>query len=408
VTDFDLVDIFASSAKDIHVGKVDDESGGETLGFTKVGSICGTPPYMSPEQLLGDRPIDIRSDIYAFGCVLYKIFTRRPPFVCANFDLYRDHHLKIRPQPLSANTAGLPEGVDDLVMKCLEKDPGRRYGDFQMLREDLSQIYFQRTGEHIREEMAEEMREVEFYNKGGSLYNLGRYPEAITCYDKALEINPAYEKAWNNKGCNLAAMEKYDEAILCYDRALAIHPQDTLTLTNKAVALEKVGKSLEALACFEKALEINPRDAAIWNSRGTILINLGQLEEAADSFDKALELNPRFKTAWKNKGATLSKLGKVYEAILCYDRAIEIDFQDAAAYGNRGVAHYFLGHYEQAIHDYSQFIQWNPREAKVFYNRGLTYHKLGRTEQAFDDFKIAAKLGFKPVQDLLRAKGIEW
>lgn len=63
-------------------------------------------------------------------------------------------------------------------------------------------------------------------NKGLGLGNMGRFEEAIQCYDKALELDPRYATAWYNKGNNLNAMSRYEEAVFCYDKALELDPCD--------------------------------------------------------------------------------------------------------------------------------------------------------------------------------------
>jgi len=64
------------------------------------------------------------------------------------------------------------------------------------------------------------------YNKGLSLANSGRYAEAIGCYDKALEIDPQFAKAWVNKGATLILLKRHQEALQCFDKALAIDPKN--------------------------------------------------------------------------------------------------------------------------------------------------------------------------------------
>ena len=59
-------------------------------------------------------------------------------------------------------------------------------------------------------------------NKGLALYNLGKYEQAIECYDKALEVDRNYVLAWYNKGNALGNLGKPEEAIECYDKALQI------------------------------------------------------------------------------------------------------------------------------------------------------------------------------------------
>ncbi len=71
--------------------------------------------------------------------------------------------------------------------------------------------------------------------KGITLSNLGRYEEAISCYNKALEINPNYALAQTNKGNTLCSVARYEEAISCYNKALEINPNYALAQTNIAI-----------------------------------------------------------------------------------------------------------------------------------------------------------------------------
>ncbi len=94
---------------------------------TRTGAMMGTPVYMSPEQCRGAGSVDHRSDIYAMGCVLFHILTGRPPFEAEGIGEVIAAHLREPPRPPSVVVSGLPDGVDDLVVTCLQKDPGARY-----------------------------------------------------------------------------------------------------------------------------------------------------------------------------------------------------------------------------------------------------------------------------------------
>jgi tetratricopeptide (TPR) repeat protein len=83
-----------------------------------------------------------------------------------------------------------------------------------------------------------------WYSKGCSLNSLGRYDEAVRCYEKALEIDPRFAMAWNNKGASLGNLGRYryDEAIRCYEKALEIDPRIAAAWYNKAHAEESLGR----------------------------------------------------------------------------------------------------------------------------------------------------------------------
>ncbi len=91
-------------------------------GLTRVGSILGTPAYMSPEQCLGQPP-SARSDIYSLGVIAYQMLAGRPPF-SGDMATVMHHHVETAPPPLEAKK--LPKRVAELVMSALAKDPSAR------------------------------------------------------------------------------------------------------------------------------------------------------------------------------------------------------------------------------------------------------------------------------------------
>ena len=99
--------------------------GETTHGLTAVGTILGTPLYMSPEQALG-QSVDPRSDLYSFGIILYESLAGRVPFVAPSvFEILRQH-VENRPMPLRALRPELPEALEQIVLRALAKNPAAR------------------------------------------------------------------------------------------------------------------------------------------------------------------------------------------------------------------------------------------------------------------------------------------
>jgi serine/threonine protein kinase len=92
--------------------------------------VCGTPLYMSPEQIRG-AGVDFRSDLYSVGCTLFEIVTGRPPFVTGEV-MY--HHMYTRPPSPSEIDAKIPKEIDQLVLSCLEKEMDKRVATADLLR----------------------------------------------------------------------------------------------------------------------------------------------------------------------------------------------------------------------------------------------------------------------------------
>jgi serine/threonine-protein kinase len=98
-----------------------------TSGVTQTGAFVGTLDYVAPEQIKGGRT-DARTDVYALGCVLFETLTGQPPFASQEDKVAKIYaHLQEEPPPLLARGRNLPEGLDAVVERALEKEPGKRF-----------------------------------------------------------------------------------------------------------------------------------------------------------------------------------------------------------------------------------------------------------------------------------------
>ena len=100
---------------------------GEGESVSKVGTLCGTPRYMSPEQV-ACRPIDARADIYALGTVLYEMLCGETPFMSKDVLALLRQQVKDAPPPLARHRPDLPPALDAAILKALHKRPEERWG----------------------------------------------------------------------------------------------------------------------------------------------------------------------------------------------------------------------------------------------------------------------------------------
>jgi serine/threonine protein kinase len=110
-------------------------------GLSVTGEALGTPSYMPPEQAAGDlKRIGPASDVYALGAVLYCLLAGRPPFQSASPMETMRQVLEQDPLPPRRLNLGVPPDLETVCLKCLEKDPRRRYLTAQALAEELGRF----------------------------------------------------------------------------------------------------------------------------------------------------------------------------------------------------------------------------------------------------------------------------
>ena len=104
---------------------------------TSSGTIVGTPYYMSPEQIQGQE-LDGRSDVYAIGAIMYECVVGKPPFEAPNPVGVLSKHLSEEPlRPSARSPLSVPAEADEIILRCLEKDPDHRYQTAEELKQAL-------------------------------------------------------------------------------------------------------------------------------------------------------------------------------------------------------------------------------------------------------------------------------
>jgi serine/threonine-protein kinase len=92
--------------------------------LTGIETVLGTPAYMAPEQMKSGHDADARSDLWSIGVVMYQLVSGRPPFAG---DSYAELVLKVGLEPPAPMPVPLPAGLNDIITRCLEKDPAQRH-----------------------------------------------------------------------------------------------------------------------------------------------------------------------------------------------------------------------------------------------------------------------------------------
>ena len=121
ISDFGIAKIFAST------------------GITMTGSAVGTPEYMSPEQAQGKK-LDVQTDIYSLGILMYEMLTRRPPFMGNNPMAVAYKQVHELPVPPSARRKDTPKRLELIILKAMKKDKRDRYATIEDMLDHLDSV----------------------------------------------------------------------------------------------------------------------------------------------------------------------------------------------------------------------------------------------------------------------------
>ncbi|UCG88196.1 MAG: protein kinase, partial [Gemmatimonadota bacterium] len=110
---------------DFGIARAFSAAGGDSL--TQTGMAVGTPAYMSPEQAAGDANLDGRTDVYSLGCVLYEMLVGQAPFTGPNAQAIMARHTMDMVTPPSIMRQSVPEELENVLLRSLEKSPADRF-----------------------------------------------------------------------------------------------------------------------------------------------------------------------------------------------------------------------------------------------------------------------------------------
>jgi tetratricopeptide (TPR) repeat protein len=230
-------------------------------------------------------------------------------------------------------------------------------------------------------------------NKGNILRKIGSCEEALTCYNKALEIDPKCVNALGNKGTALLELGHYDDAVYYINEARDINPNSILfikdnaihTAFQKAESLMQQQRYSEAISCYDQVLKIDPKEIAALSNKSIALERLERYEESIYYADKVLEIDPRNITTLLNKSVLLGKHLLRYEESIYYaDKVLEIDPRNIGALQNKGAAYSDLMKYHESISTYNRILSIDPNRIDIFFNIAHAFGKLRLYNKAID------------------------
>ena len=353
------------------------------------GEVAGSPSSVAPEHWNG-QALDVRTDLYAFGCMLYEMLIGVPPVAGHDVESYRAAHVAgaAEQAPIPAS---FPEELVSLLRSCLALDRESRPSSFAAVEPVLEAMYELATGQPApRSPSPAELEQLDFLSLGASLLSLGLASADIGRHDAALAF---YERvhgvartlgdraldaaALSNASLSLGALGDLGGALQAAERAIATYRAvgdrrgEAKATANEGGFLAELGRTQEALARLTEALPVLAAEgdyAAVANVRtrmAPLFAVTGRLDEAARSLEESVQLFERLGDR-RSRAVALGTLGqmrrrqrRVDEAIDCAEESIAL-FRAIGDRGGEARELAILGHHQAAAGRKAKAIDcWN-------------------------------------------------
>jgi serine/threonine protein kinase/Flp pilus assembly protein TadD len=408
-----------------------------TQTLTQIGTVVGTIPYMSPEQVQG-LLVDHRTDIFSLGVILYEMATGHRPFGGSNSAEVASAILRDTPGSIGETRPDLPGQLGSIINRCLEKEPELRYQSaadiltaltkvgesvssrqesggpslavlpFVNMSPDKDQDYF---CEGLAEDIINALDVIEDLNVASrsSSFRFKGSDTDVREVGRRLGVSTVLEgsvrKAGNQVRIGVQLVNVEDGYKLWgnrYDRELkdVFAIQDEIA--QKIVEALQVKLTPRAEKKAEKAApeDVQAYDYYLKGRKYFYEFRAKGFELARQMFSRAIVIDNNYARAYAGVADCCSTLYTYYdsseenlqEADTASKKAVELDPDNAEAHSARGLALSLKGKFEESAAEFEKAIEINPKlyEAHYFYARSLFGQ--GKSEEAVKEFQLACEV----------------
>jgi tetratricopeptide (TPR) repeat protein len=381
----------------------------------------GTFKYMAPEQWLSET-VSVPTDVYAFGCMMYEMLTGAVPFT-GRHEALKQGHLKGEP-----DLSPVPKQLKNVVARCLQKEPDRRYASFQEIYDTLHSVYIDMFNQQPAQRVqSQNFTSEEHINRAVTYFRLESYEDALKDIDAALAITPGNPYLVAYKGFAYSHLKQHDEAMGYLEQALDTFPDSSQINYMLGMSHYNAEHYEESLPYFDQAYEMDPTLLMALYYRGLALGNLGRIEESLRDVTQIIrekpkhpdlyyfrallyEANEQYTNALEDLTRTLELSPNYYVAHLRRAELYYEIFQRPAqalqnlrdhnaiypdnpeAWIRTGVICRVLGLYEEAIPAYTNAIRLQNEEALLYCWRARAYLGNKQHQLALEDCEKAIEL----------------
>ena len=359
---------------------------------TAVGSVVGSGPYMSPEQIVGGD-VDSRSDVFSLGVVIYQMATGQLPFSGSTRAEMKDRILHAAPDTMMRLNPDTPLELERITLKCLDKRTDDRYQSARELLSDLWPLK-RRLDANAARAMPDAAR-LELLRRSGSHPGAAAVAPAvaddaaITDVPRASEASELVARGWAH--LRSASFSEISDAVSAFQAATVIDPTYAAAYAGLAhakidqandrhVLVEAFG---EAKAAALRAVALDPESADAQAALGLVMLVAEWDWIAAErSFQRALAINPNHAEAYLHYGTLMEALGDLERGFQLKLKGLECDSTSALAHVQIAGSFWFQRRYDDVIVWANKALDRNPQHLVARQELAAAYWKMGDLERA--------------------------
>jgi len=359
---------------------------------TAVGSVVGSAPYMSPEQIVGGD-VDSRSDVFSLGVVIYQMATGQLPFSASTPTEMKDRILHAAPETMMRLNPDTPPELERITLKCLDK---RTDGRYQSARELLTDLWPLKR--HLDTDAARatpDAMRLERPRRSGS------HPGAAAVKLAGADDAPITEAPPAPKALELVARGwahlrsgsffEVSDAVSAFQAATVIDP--TYAAAYAGLALAKVAEATNRHVlreAFGEAKGAALRALALDNESADAQVALGQVMFVAEwdwiaaerSFRRALAINPNHAEAYLHYGKLMEALGDLERGLHLKLQGLECDSTSALAHVQIALSFWNQRRYDDVIVWANKALDRDPQHSFAREMLAGAYWKMGDLERS--------------------------
>ena len=379
--------------------------------LTQTGFSLGTPAYMSPEQAMGERALDARSDIYALGCVLFEMLAGHPPFTGPNAQAVLARRLT-EPAPELAPLREVPPAIDIALRRALARDPEDRFdsvADFAAVVAGRSPVTTRPTGSvsasRRRSYVALAVGTIVLAGVGWVMTRPGSTAKA----SQARVVNPAAQAAYlqAQRQLRLRTQAGLTNALRLLHQAIGLDSNYSLAWAGLAQALgwargwefEAEGVPAESLLvrqleASDRALALDSTNVEMWFLRAQIAsaIDPTSNRAAINSLRHVLAIDSMNAEAWNDLGWALEHIGDRDGAVSAMQRGVALG-RNPISLANH---YYWWREFDSAAVWADSAVIIDPQLAWAHETVGATALARGRLVEAKAAYEAAQRLDTGP------------